>query len=232
MSRMMVIGVRHDKIEDVEGLKLQDLRTTDTDYASPVLEKAGVIISGHHHSHDGDNILLTPNGVRYLNSADNVKFGEDVKAGNNGVVDGVEGLDIAYKHILKTEKVSHTGERNFVVDSHKITLVAFNTDDSSLLNKDVFKDIASFVKKNEDSDTLLAGNYIVENGLPIANKSPIKALATLNEDTMAMINMHHGMYSIIALPNTKVDLKSNMLERDLAAALGVEEKVERKLKLR
>lgn len=100
------------------------------------------------------------------------------------------------------------------------------------MNKDVFKDIASFVKKNEDSDTLLAGNYIVENGLPIANKSPIKALATLNEDTMAMINMHHGMYSIIALPNTKVDLKSNMLERDLAAALGVEEKVERKLKLR
>lgn len=69
MSRMMVIGVRHDKIEEVEGLKLKDLRTTDTDYASPVLEKAGVIISGHHHSHDGDNILLTPNGVRYLNSA-------------------------------------------------------------------------------------------------------------------------------------------------------------------
>ena len=232
MSRMVVIGVRHDKIEELENLKLKDLKTTETDYAHPVLEKSGVIISGHHHSHDGDNVLLTPNGVRYLNGSDVEKLSEDVKAGNNGPVDGVEGLDIAYKHILRTDKISHTGERGFVVDSPKITLFAFNTDDTRLLNKEVFKDIASFVRKNEDSDTLLAGNYIVENGLPIADKSPIKALATLNEDTMAMINMHHGMYSIIALPNTKVDLKSNMLERDLAAALGVEEKAERKLKLR
>lgn len=232
MSRMMVIGVRHDKLDEVEGLKMKDIRMTDTDYAQPVLEKSGVIISGHHYSYDGDNILLTKNGVRYLNTSNVEKFVEDVKGGNNGPVDGVEGLEIAYKHILKTDKVSHGGEPGFNETSPKITLFSFNTDDSRDLHKDIFKEIASFVNKNKNSDTLMEGNYIVENGLEISPKSPIKVIATLNENTMAMINMVHGVYSVIALPNKKIDINSNLLERDLGKALGVEAKVERKLKIR
>lgn len=230
MSKMMVIGIRHDKLEEAEGLKMNDIRLTETDYARPVLEKAGVIVSGHHHSHDSDNIVLNKDGVRYLNSGDHDSFREQTKEAAAGPVSGASGLDVAINQIFKDKHFEHKDIPGPNVESPRITLFAFNTDDTRDLRKDVFKDMVAFIKANPEPDTLMEGNYMVESGFQIAAKSPIKALGTLNENTMAMINLDRGMYGVIALPSKNIDLTSNLLERDLGEALGVVEKPKRKLK--
>lgn len=230
MSRMMVIGIRHDKLDEAEGLKMDDIRLTETDYARPVLEKAGLIVSGHHHSHDSDNIVLNKDGVRYLNSADHEAFREQTKEAAAGPVGGASGLDVVMNQIFKGKDFEHKDEPRPNIESPKITLFAFNTDNTRDLRKDVFKDMVAFIKANPEPDTLMEGNYMVESGFQIGPKSPIKALGTLNENTMAMINLDRGMYGVIALPSKDVDLTSNMLERELGEALGVSEKPKRKLK--
>lgn len=230
MSRMMIIGIRHDKLDEAEGLKMNDIRSTDNDYSAPVVQKAGVIISGHHHSHDSDNIVLNKDGVRYLNSADHETFREQTKEAAAGPVGGASGLDIAINQIFKDKNFEHKEEPRPNIESPRITLFAFNTDNTSDLRKDVFKDMVEFIRANPEPDTLRAGNYMVESGFQIAPKSPIKALGTLNEDTMAMVNLDRGMYGVIALPSKDIDLTSNMLERELGEALGVSEKPKRKLK--
>lgn len=48
---------------------------------------------------------------------------------------------------------------------------------------------------------------------------------------MAMVHLEKGIVTTFALPNVKIDLTHNMLEKELGRELRVAEKKERKLRM-
>lgn len=246
MSRMMIVAVRHDKLDLVEKLDKSDFDISQTDYANPILERVGVISTGHHHSRDADNILLTENGSRYINSSREDKIhnqiAEEVEQ-YSGVVLGAEGLDIARKEILKAESLMYAKTPIDIVESGKVSLFYINNDLFSEMKDSMFKDMVSFIRKNEDvidDNTLAVGNYNStpsininekEEGFNFKAEAP-KYVGTLNDNVMAMVHLEKGIVTTFALPNVKIDLSNNMLERELAKELRVAEKKERKHRLK
>lgn len=245
MSRMMIVAVRHDKLDLVNKLDKSDFDVSQTDYAAPILERVGVISTGHHHSRDADNILLTQDGSRYINSSRENKVYEETKEDAeqySGVVRTGEGFHIACKEILKAKSLMYAKTSTDIQESEKISLFYINNDSFSDIKKSMFKDMVNFIRQHKEileSEALNNGDYSVSSGMVISSseqgfkmEEAPKYIGTLNNDVMAMVHLEKGMITTFGLPNVKVDLTSNMLERDLAKELRVAEKVERKLKMK
>jgi hypothetical protein len=245
MSRMMIVAIRHDKLDLVEKLDKSDFDISQTDYANPILERVGVISTGHHHSRDADNILLTENGSRYINSSREDKIHAEIAdevEKYSGVVLGAEGLDIARKEILKAKELMYAKTPIDIVESGKVSLFYINNDLFSEMKDSMFKDMVSFIRKNEeiiDDNTLAVGNYNSTPGISIEsqgegfrfNDEAPKYVGTLNDNVMAMVHLEKGIVTTFALPNVKIDLTHNMLEKELGRELRVAEKKERKLRM-
>ena len=246
MSRMMVVGIRMDKLDEIENLIVEKSglmsMINETDYASPVLEESGIISSGTHFYVDSDNVLLTKDGVRYINSTENLlnEKERDAVIEMSGFSPNDDGLNIVGRAILKTDslKVQKVKEE----ESPAIALFYHNTDLTSELKTDVFKKMVAFLRENEKEikdHAISKGQYVQNGGQDIERKSgfelrsePMRFVGMVKEDTMAMINLNKGLVSAFALPNVEVNLHSNMLERDLSKSIGISEKPEPKKKLK
>lgn len=238
MSKMILIAVRHDKLDEVANLKVKDLNFTDSDYAQCKRESKGLIISDAHHASDGDNLFINAHGVRYVNAVSQPnKVFDDVK---DKMIDtqftGAEGVDFAQKFITKSEKVSTVGEMKLAQPTSGISLYALSQDDVKKLKKypDIFKDLAENVKKQmEHDDLMLTGNYAMSRGTPVTRdlNFPLKYLNTLSENTSALVNLSNDIYYTFTIPNVSIDLDSKNIDKDLETSLGIKQKQERKLKM-
>lgn len=238
MSKMILIGIRHDKLEEVSKLKVKDLNFNDSDYAQAKRESKGIIVSEPHHSSDGDNLFINAHGVRYVNAVSQPnKVFDDVKNKMIDVVNtGAEGVDFAHKFITKSEKVSTVGEVKHDKPVSNISLYALNKDDVKNLKKypDLFQILVENVKKQQEhDDIMLSGNYGMSRGMPVSKETnfPIKYLNTLSENSSALVNLNDGIYYTFAIPNITIDLDSKNIDKELEKNLGVKPKEERKLKL-
>lgn len=246
MSRMMVVGIRMDKLDEIEKLTVTkgsfSRMINETDYASPVLEESGIISSGTHFYVDSDNILLNKDGARYINSTQNLLNEKEKNAvvEMSGFSPDDKGMNIVGRAILKTDslKVQKVKEE----ESPAIALFYHNTDQTSELKTDVFKKMVAFLRENEkeiQDHAISKGQYVQNGGQDIEKKNgfelrsePMRFVGMVKKDTMVMINLNKGLVSAFALPNVEVNLRSNMLERDLSKSIGVSEKPEPKKKLK
>lgn len=239
MSKMVLIGIRHDKLEEVSKLKLRDIDFDSSDYGQARREKNGLIVSQAHHGNDSDNLYINHEGVRYINSvSDPKKVFEDVKnkmCEINEINTGAEGIDLAGKYITKSEKTSTVENVKYGSNVTNISLYAFNTDDYKQLKKhsNIFEILVEDVKKQiEQEDLMYIGNYGISRGSPV-NKDkdfPVKYISTLNEGSSALVNLTNGIYATFALPNLDINIDSKNIDLDLQKSLGIEAKKERKLK--
>lgn len=238
MSKMILIAIRHDKLDEVANLKVKDLNFTDSDYAQAKKESKGIIISDAHHASDGDNLFINAHGVRYVNAVSQPNKVFDTVKGKMVDVQftGIEGVDFAHKFITKSDKVSTVGNIDLAKPTSGISLYALNKDDVKKIKKypDFFKDLVENVKKQKKYDDLmLSGNYGMSRGMPVTKdpEFPVRYLNTLSENTSAIVNLNNDIYYTFTIPNININLDSKNIDKDLEKSLGIKPKKERKLNL-
>lgn len=227
MSKMLLLAIRHDKLDEVKDVNLHEQLSTEE--KENVLEKSGVIISSWHDEYIGDNLLVTNQGVGYINTSG---FNTDIEIAKSSFQEVKKDMDTSTRvlKIINDEPVS-VAEDISAVKSPSITLFGLYERDLHLINNRTLTDVVDFIKNEDTVPTLNKNDCFYDNGSRIRMFNPLRAIATINEDCMALVTLKGEFYGIYTLPNMMLEIGSKNLKEELTKSLSVEDKPNKKFKM-
>lgn len=227
MSKMLLLAIRHDKLDEVEKVNLGDLLSVQE--KENVLEKSGVIISSLRDEYIGDNLLITDKGVGYINTSG---YNTDIEIAKSSFQEVKKDMDTSTRVLNILNDTPLTVSENIPeVKGAAMTLFGLYERDLHLINNRTLADAIEFIKNEDTVPTLNKDDCFYDNGSRIRMFNPLRAIATLSEDCMAMVTLKGEFYGIYTLPNMPIEISSKNLKEDLKKSLSAEETLTKKFKM-